>query len=538
MQSSHNYLFTSDFHLSEGVNPVTGKLSRNEDFFYDLEFARFVVYHVRERAQAPAGSPLARPWKLCINGDIWDFLQVTSLPPSDHPIFTKYGIELTPNKLDYGLGTSEPETVWKLHRIVEGHTLFFQTLGWFLAQPGHELILLKGNHDIELHWPKVQAAVRHLIAEQYAVWYGQDAAGNLPDTPFPRASTLPRTLDHLETAVQFPRWFYYEPGLFYVEHGSQYDSANAYRNFLNPVVPDRPDLIELPSGSFFVRYFFNKIEQLHPFADNLRPLSRYVNWALNAEPLDTLQLVLRNPRTIWKFFTNFTAKQTRQASLQRAHPGPGKGDKIPLPLEHARREKLQDLQERFQDEGQKRSGASLRASALSVLLKVLMVVLALWGLREFMVGAVGLFLLAAVGVTLAYLASAFLGRQLNEVDNYLSLRVVAQEIQAVLAEPLAGETAAVPFYIFGHDHFPTFDELTPSQPNIPFRQWYINTGSWLSNFNENDLLVRNNLQLTFFRLVPGLPDFGQGLPELLEWQPDANQPRPIRLLETRPTPPR
>jgi hypothetical protein len=39
-------------------------------------------------------------------------------------------------------------------------------------------------------------------------------------------------------------------------------------------------VIDLPSGSFFVRYFFNRIEKIDPFADNIKPVTKYVCWAL------------------------------------------------------------------------------------------------------------------------------------------------------------------------------------------------------------------------------------------------------------------
>ena len=34
----------SDLHLSEGRNPVTKKFNLNEDFFFDEEFDRFLIY--------------------------------------------------------------------------------------------------------------------------------------------------------------------------------------------------------------------------------------------------------------------------------------------------------------------------------------------------------------------------------------------------------------------------------------------------------------------------------------------------------------
>src|SRR5690606_33350787 len=128
---------------------------------------------------------------------------------------------LTENEKKYGLGTSAPVTVWKLHKIAEGHPLFFQALAWCVAHPQHEIVLLKGNHDIELLWPDVQQAFRASLAEAYAAWRRKP-------TMLPMNADLPDVLttDLLETAVQFKPFFYYDPDLFFVEHGCQYDPAN------------------------------------------------------------------------------------------------------------------------------------------------------------------------------------------------------------------------------------------------------------------------------------------------------------------------
>ena len=68
----YNLLIVSDLHLSEGRHPQTKKFSRNEDFFFDEEFSRFLDYH----QQHPQEN--RKPWHLIINGDFLDFLQVTS----------------------------------------------------------------------------------------------------------------------------------------------------------------------------------------------------------------------------------------------------------------------------------------------------------------------------------------------------------------------------------------------------------------------------------------------------------------------------
>ncbi len=97
MSVDHKYdlLIVSDLHLSEGRSFDTKKISLNEDFFFDEEFARFLQFHARATA---AG--LSRKWHLIINGDFLDFLQVISRISEDSDRdFLDY-LQVTPrNKL-------------------------------------------------------------------------------------------------------------------------------------------------------------------------------------------------------------------------------------------------------------------------------------------------------------------------------------------------------------------------------------------------------------------------------------------------------
>ena len=72
-----NLLIVSDLHLCEGLDPKSGKFSRLEDFLFDDAFARFLRYHQEVREQPRFGG---RPWLLIFNGDLFDFLQVVTLP--------------------------------------------------------------------------------------------------------------------------------------------------------------------------------------------------------------------------------------------------------------------------------------------------------------------------------------------------------------------------------------------------------------------------------------------------------------------------
>ena len=80
MAQQFNYLFVSDFHLSEGRNPTNGLIQRNEDFFQDAPFAQFLVHHVQLSQTETEVDYYQIPWKLVINGDIFDFLQVVTKP--------------------------------------------------------------------------------------------------------------------------------------------------------------------------------------------------------------------------------------------------------------------------------------------------------------------------------------------------------------------------------------------------------------------------------------------------------------------------
>lgn len=138
--STHNFLFVSDLHLSEGRDPHTGLLHRNEDFFQDTAFAQFVAYHVNLYLQRDSAVYYQKPWQLIINGDVFDFLQVVSVP-TEGDKYAQMRKPLRSKDREFGLGTGAEDTVWKLKKIFEGHPLFFQALAWFVAHEGFEIVV-------------------------------------------------------------------------------------------------------------------------------------------------------------------------------------------------------------------------------------------------------------------------------------------------------------------------------------------------------------------------------------------------------------
>ncbi len=275
---THDLLVVSDLHLSEGRLPIepaasggtlpdgAGRFSRNEDFFFDEQFERFLAWY-RDR-------PGERRWHLVINGDFLDFLQVIEVQGE------RGG--------ERGLGTGPGETVRKLEQVAKGHWIFFEALAGFV-NAGHAVTIVRGNHDVELHYPDVQQRLRELLVRAY-----QDRARR--DLEYARRPT--RGLVG-ETTVRFADWFYYEEKLLWIEHGNQYEGENSFKYWLAPLLPaDRNgkprEEIDLPLGSFFVRYFFNRVEETAPFADNVKPATRFVWWLFSRHPATALRFVLRD----------------------------------------------------------------------------------------------------------------------------------------------------------------------------------------------------------------------------------------------------
>jgi hypothetical protein len=222
--------------------------------------------------------------------------------------------ELSRRERRHGLGTTWQEVVWKLTLIYRGHREFFGALAWFIAC-GNEVILLKGNHDIELYWPQVHDGhLPHLLADAYReLRGGRSLSCALGDYPPELLVALPSEEDFrrfLPTCTSdktnpadpqgpptrkrfvFEDWYYCEPDLVYVEHGNQYEPADSSVCFLEPTMPSDPSRIELPWGAFMVRYFYNRIVAVHPFAVNVKPEQRIIHWMIHHDLFRLLGIVL------------------------------------------------------------------------------------------------------------------------------------------------------------------------------------------------------------------------------------------------------
>ena len=264
----------SDLHIASGKDGL-GVYSGLENFFADQAFDRFL-----KDAQASADRQQKKAL-LVINGDTFDFLRVTDIPSGLEDILEwqqeleKLKIPKTTAQLSacisarerkYGLETDDYKTIFKLMAIHKGHPLFFSGLARWISK-GHRLMMLKGNHDLEIVWPAVRNYIRLLIGEAI-VATSRETSGAMPaDVPglyeILRYIVLPR-ISFIDDAVLID-------GTLYLEHGHRYDKFTMVLD--SPYInrPGHSAEINIPFGSFFNRYRINRIELAYPYMDKVRP---------------------------------------------------------------------------------------------------------------------------------------------------------------------------------------------------------------------------------------------------------------------------
>ena len=467
--NEYDVVVVSDLHMSTGYNARTGTFHRNEDFFYDGAFERFVDHLI-----VRSGTEHRR-WRLVIMGDFVDFLQV-DLPSSDHAI------------------TSSPSTVEKLGIIARGHPGVFEALARFIAA-GNIVDIMAGNHDIEFVWPEVQQHFRSLVARS------TDA-----DTG---------------AAIRFHPWFLYLPGMAYLEHGHQYDSLNSFATVMRPFLPQQPDRIELPLGSFFVLYLFNYIEAIDPFADNIKPATRYFSWAMRNHPI----LALTTVGYYLSFFVRSLGKTSKLTQAEQAE----------------RREQYRHMVvESYATEQGLPPATVVKLDKLAAVSSVA----SHWHqIRALLFPAI----FPSVSVLAALITAYRILKRLKSLERSLLtlvlsgagmfwreqrlrssatqgggyLLIAANRIHDVLSQVDAG----VPAYVFGHTHraeqYPLIDA-----DNAPR---YFNTGTWTPLVPQTFDLLGNRERFTFVQITRD-PANGDVIPRLLIWNDAANRAEPFLVM--------
>jgi UDP-2,3-diacylglucosamine pyrophosphatase LpxH len=248
----------SDLHLAAGFNH-NSNYDGTENFFADAAFSRFIGHLNTTSA--------GRTSILIINGDFVDFLRIRNIPGTIDD-FTIWQSELkavginktteelnrcvTKKEVDFGLKTDDYKSIWKLWVCANGHPKVFESLAaWILN--GNDLIIVKGNHDLEWYWKAVRDYLRLILAKDLAAL---------------KKSSITETLSTVISQVTFVDDRLLIDGKIYIEHGHRYENFTAVDGH---AVLENGTELNLPFGSFFNRYLINRIELAYPHIDDVRP---------------------------------------------------------------------------------------------------------------------------------------------------------------------------------------------------------------------------------------------------------------------------
>jgi UDP-2,3-diacylglucosamine pyrophosphatase LpxH len=231
-------VIVSDLHLGPGT--ADPRFAGIEDFYSEGAWTTFL-----ER-QAAAG-----PTDLIINGDFIEFWQIAAalgaLPKRTDPKQPASGAVLA---------SDQTFAVTAIDLVLAAHRPVFADLGKLLDGGDHRVIIIAGNHDADLLWPKVQLAIARAIKPR--------DPSRLIFTPGPT----------------------YEHRGVHVEHGHAFDAANRFSTGHTPFGRDRDGKCRLQSswGQVFVDQFYTDVERKVPFIDNLYPESAAILWAMRDNP--------------------------------------------------------------------------------------------------------------------------------------------------------------------------------------------------------------------------------------------------------------
>lgn len=208
----HRTVIVSDVHLSQAHPEADGDARwmryRRRDLHPDADFARLVDLLLSRFG----GDQI----ELVFNGDVLDY---------DAP-WVKDG-ESTFDEFPLTEDGCADHTA----RLLADHPAWFDATAKVLLH-GHRVMLLSGNHDIELVWPKVREVIRDDLLRRWAVqWESAAASGETQGLVPPGPDAADR--------IRFRAWFHVTEDSIYLEHGSQYDHLNGVRHAMLPFTRDR-----------------------------------------------------------------------------------------------------------------------------------------------------------------------------------------------------------------------------------------------------------------------------------------------------------
>lgn len=243
-------------HLGRDCKEITGFKRARPDPEFDQALIDMLDFYTSAREEE---------WRYVIAGDFIDFIEVVVVPEVHGRLDFKIGFELTEEEKQFGLSSEAERVLIKLEKTFEYHQSFFRRLAHFVKEGG-ELVIIRGNHDVELYWGKVQRVFRRMLSNLAFAGEHLDV-----DDAIERRNAF-------QQRVSFVPWAYIEPGRIYIEHGHQYDVYCSFDHQLYPVSPTNPRRIDTPVSAFAMRYFVNMLTDFSAHDADIWSWRDYLRW--------------------------------------------------------------------------------------------------------------------------------------------------------------------------------------------------------------------------------------------------------------------
>lgn len=281
----------SDLHLTDPEPPRHKTKSRHplwkkfktKDFYIDESLVQFLT-HIQELAEKENAARSEKHYvELILNGDIFDFDSVMSLP--EKAIYKINWLETR-----RGLFPRQEKSLFKIKTILDEHKPFVTAMQEFLNN-GNKIVIIPGNHDVELHFPEVQQHIRAALDLSKAV----------------------------QKNLVFTSWFYISNKDTLIEHGNQQDPYCICENPLNPFLLDYNELtVRLPFGNVACRYMMNGLGLFNPHVEKnyIMSISEYIKFFFK-------YLITTQPLIMWTWLWGSVATMGHVVADRFATPFKG-----------------------------------------------------------------------------------------------------------------------------------------------------------------------------------------------------------------------
>jgi UDP-2,3-diacylglucosamine pyrophosphatase LpxH len=283
-----NYLLLSDVHLGSDIVPHLRPWAVSSWLREEPEVdARLVSLLAQYRRDADP----VRPWRLVLAGDFLDLVGVSLA--TGEPLRTPP----TAEEQRHGLGSASDHVVCKVRAIAQRHPRVFRELMLFVAA-GHSLVIVRGNHDIELYWRGAQRALVDAIV----------------------AHARPKQRSQLRRRISVCPWFFAVEGVLYVEHGHEFDPMCSYGDPLRSTCVRDPRRIRWTPFSVLLRFVARPTRGLSSVAYGYVGMGAYIRLLLKLGLSGSVAIAARFTRASYRLLGEclLNAREKTMASAREA----------------------------------------------------------------------------------------------------------------------------------------------------------------------------------------------------------------------------